>query len=322
MTAGSIPGLRIRPLRRVRRKFRREGLEPEPVLRNVLLVVEPFGHEHVHPREHEGEIRSRLDRQVVLRLARSNREPRIDDDEARPGVHRLGKLLHLRVVHVLAEMRADEHETAGVADVGPLGGADLLAERQVEADVARAAALGERRCRDVRRAVGLDRVLEERAAEPMREERDGLGAVPGLDGLHLLGDVGERLVPGDLRPDVLAAPPAPDERGLQPVVVEVRADASGAPGTQAAAAQGVVRVALDLPELPVLDVGNRAALPEADVAEGRDLADALDGRPFAGGAARQPRDASRGRRRGNGRGRDLQEAAAGEGVHAASRFSA
>ena len=264
-------GLRVRPLGRVRRELGGEGLEAEPVLRDVLLVVEPLGHQHVHPGEEEREVGAGLDRQVVLRLAGRDREARVDDDEARARVHRLGELLHLRVVHVLAEVRADEHEAARVPDVGALGRADLLAERQVEADVARAAALREGRRRDVRRAVGLERVLEEGAAEAVREQRDRLRAVLRLDRLHLLGDVAERLVPGHLRPHVLAAPLAADERRLQAIVVEVGADAAGAARAEAAPAQRVVRVALDLPELAVLDVGDRPALPEADVAEGRDL---------------------------------------------------
>jgi hypothetical protein len=46
-------------------------------------------------------------------------------------------------VHVLAEVRAHEDEAPRVADVRALGRADLLAEGQVEADVAGAAALGE-----------------------------------------------------------------------------------------------------------------------------------------------------------------------------------
>ena len=153
----------------------------------------------------------------------------------------------------------------------------------VEPDVARAAALGERRRGDVRRAVGLERVLEEVAADAVREERDGLGAVLRLDRLHLLGDVAERLVPRHDGPLVLAAVLAADERGLEAVGVEVRADAAGAARAEAAAAQRVVRVALDLPEPPVPHGGDGAALPEADVAEGRDLAE-----PRLGGGRARP----------------------------------
>ena len=82
---------------------------------------------------------------------------------------------------------------------------------------------------------------------------------------------------------------------LQPVGIEVRADAAGAARAQPAAAQRIVGVALDLPELAVPDVGDRAALPEADVAEGRHRADAgrLAVRRRAGErSGRPPREAA------------------------------
>ena len=50
----------------------------------------------------------------------------------------LREFLHLRVVHVLAEVRADEHQAIGVLDVGGLGRAEAGAEGEREADVARA----------------------------------------------------------------------------------------------------------------------------------------------------------------------------------------
>ena len=148
-------GLRVGPLRRVRRDLGRERVEAEAVRRDVLAVVEPLGHEHVHPGQQQGEVGARLDRQVVLRLARRHREARVDDDDRGAGADRLGELLRLGVVHVLAEVRADQHQAARVADVGPFGRADLLAEGQREADVARPAALGERGRGDVRRAERL-----------------------------------------------------------------------------------------------------------------------------------------------------------------------
>ena len=174
---GSNAGFGVGPLRRARRQLRGEGLEPEPVLRDVLLVVQALGHDDVHPGQQQREVGARLDRQVVLRLAGGDREARIRDDDARAVADGFGELLHLRVVHVLAKMRPDEHQAAAVADVGPLRRAHLLAEGEVEPDVARAAALRERRRRDVRRPVGLQGVLEEGAADAVREERDGLRAV-------------------------------------------------------------------------------------------------------------------------------------------------
>ena len=182
-------GLGVGPLRREGRDLGGEGLEAEAVRGDVVLVVEPLAHEHVHPGEQQREVGPRLDRQVVLRLARRDREARVGDDDRRAAADRVGELLHLRVVHVLAEVRADEDEAAGVLDVGALGRADRLPEGQLEAHVARAAALGEGRGGGVRRAEGLHRVLEERPAEAVAEEGDRLRAVLGLDLQHLLGDV-------------------------------------------------------------------------------------------------------------------------------------
>jgi len=120
-------------------------------------------------------------------------------------------------------------------------------------------------------------VLEERAADAVREERDGLGAVARLDGVHPLGDVAEGLVPRHGRPLVVAAVPAPDERRLQAVGVEVRADAAGAAGAEAAAAERVLGVAFDLPQAAVAHGGDGAAFPETEIAEGRDGANAAPG---------------------------------------------
>ena len=83
---------------------------------------------------------------------------------------------------------------------------------------------------------------------PCENSATASGPYVALIACMLLGDVGERLVPRHLRPHVLAALLAADERRLQPVGVEVRADAAGAARAQAAAAQRVVGVALDLPE--------------------------------------------------------------------------
>jgi len=62
-----------------------------------------------------------------------------------PALHRLRELLHLRVVHVLAQVRADQHQAIGIPDVGRFGRADAGTEGEQEADVARAAALRIRR---------------------------------------------------------------------------------------------------------------------------------------------------------------------------------
>ena len=166
-------------------------------------------------------------------------------------------------------MRADQHQTTGVADVGALGAADTVAKGQVEAHVPRPPALGVGGGGQVGGAIGLEGVLEEGAADTVAEERHGLGTVFRLDLLHLLGDMPQGLVPGDLGPLLLPSLLSSHQRRPQSVGVVVGAQATGAAGAETATAQRVLGVPLDLPQLAALGVGDRPAAPEADVAVGR-----------------------------------------------------
>ena len=234
------------------------------------LVVAAFADEQVHPCQQQRQVGAGLDRQPVLGLARRDREARVDHDHRHAPLDRLGELLHLRVVHVLAQVRADQHQAAGVADVGRLGRADAAAEGQLEADVARAAALRIRRPGVVDDAVALQHVLDEALPEAVVEQRDRLRAVLGLDLAHALGDVAEGLVPAR-RP---STPPCRARRRGQrladAVRVVVRTDGAGAARAQPAVALRILRVALELPQLAVAHVGDAAAAPEAHLAEGGD----------------------------------------------------
>jgi len=169
-----------------------------------------------------------------------------------------------------------------------------------------AAALGERGAGESGAAVALHHVLDEAHADAVVEHGDRLGAVLGLDLLHLLGDEVHRLVPRHRRPLLLAALALAQQRLLQPVGVVVRADGTGAARAQAAAALRVERVADELPQPAVAHVGNSAAAPEAHLAEGRDGLHLAAGP----GGLRQRRDL-----RGNGTGaearrRNLEESPA------------
>ena len=170
------------------------------------------------------------------------------------------------------------HQAASVADVGAFGRPDFLTEGQGEPDVARAAALREGGRGHVGRAERAQRVLQEGAADAVRKERHRFRAILGLDLLQFLGHHVERFVPGDLGPFLLPALLAPDERRLQPVGIHVRADTARATRAQSSSAERVGRVAFDFPELPIPDVRNRPALPEADVAVGGNRPDTRLGR--------------------------------------------
>ena len=280
---GVEPRFLRRPLRRAVLDFGGELVEAVAVLLDERTVVAVFGDEHVAPGEHQREIGAGPDRQPVLRLARRDREARIDDDDGDASLDRLRELLHLRVVHVLAQVLADQGEAVRVRDVDGLGRAEAGAECQREADIAWPAALRERRAGEIDRPPGLERVLDEELANAVVEHRDGLGAVLRLDLVHPLGDVGERLVPGDRGPFLLAARAAADQRLLQAVGVVVRADGTGAARAQPAAALRIARIALELPELPVADMGEPGAAPEAHFTERGGDRDGAGGR--VGGAS-------------------------------------
>jgi hypothetical protein len=158
-------------------------------------------------------------------------------------------------------------------------------------------------------------VLDEAPVRAVVPHRDRLRAVFGGDLLHLLRDVGERLVPRDGRPLLLAALAAADEGPLQPVEVVVRSDRGSAARAEAAAAHRVERIALALPELAIADMGNEAAPPEAHFAVGGDRLDHSRRRLVALGERRDSGDLATdgaGAARGGG---DLEETPAGEMFH-------
>jgi hypothetical protein len=127
-------------------------------------------------------------------------------------------------------------------DVGALGRRDLLAESELEADVARAAALGVGRRDEIRRAVRLEGVLEEVAADAVAEKNaTASGPCSAAIFRSFSAMKVERLVPGHLDPLVLAAILAPQQRRAQAVGVVVRADAAGATRTEPAARQRIDR---------------------------------------------------------------------------------
>ena len=279
------------------------------------LVVAALADEQVHPRQQQRQIGAGLDRQPVLGLAGGDGEARVDHDHRHAPLDRLGKLLHLRVVHVLAQVRADQHQAVGALDVGRLGRADAAAEGQLEADVARAAALRIRRPGVVDDAVALQHVLDETLPEAVVEQRDRLRTVLGLDLGHTLGDVAEGHVPADGLPLLLAALADAQQRLADAVRVVVRTDGAGAARAQPAVALRVLRIALELPQLAVAHVGDATAAPEAHLAESGNGRHRAGRRRRGLGQAlhRRPLRAHRGGAEGGGGNR--QEATAGEVWH-------
>ena len=278
-------------------------------------IVAALGYQHVHPPEQQREIGAGRNRQPVFRLARGHREARIDDNDRDAPLDCVGEFLHLRVVHVLAQVRSDQHETIGVLDVGRLRRAEAGAERQRETDVARTSALRVRGAGEVDRAPALQHVLEEALADPVRDGGDRFRAVLRLDLLHPVGDVDESFVPGHRRPLLLATLAAADQRLLQPIRVVVRADGAGSARAEPAAALRVLRVAFELPQLAVADVRDSAAAPETHFAESGYGRDALGRRVGGVGDAGKRLPLRRCGNAGERRGGDFQKAPAGDVFH-------
>ncbi len=292
-----------------------ELVEAMTVLLDECPVVTAFRDEYVHPREQQREVGAGPDRQPVLRLARGDGEARVDNDDGDAPLDRAGEFLHLRVVHVLAQVRSDQDQTIGVLDVGRLGRAQAGAEGQHESDIARAAALRVRRTGEIDRTPALQHVLEEALANPVRDGGDRFRAVLRLDLLHPVGDVDEGLVPRHRCPFLLAALPAADQRLLQAIRIVMRADGAGAARAQPAAALRILRVAFELPQLAVANVGDSTAAPETHVAVRGDRRDTL-GRSVGGTRdAGKRRELCRSGGSGERRGGDLEEASAGQVFH-------
>src|SRR5665213_1540990 len=155
------PCLGIRPLRRARLNRGNKLLKAEAVLVDVFLVVELLRDNYVHPREDESHVCSRLDRKVILRLAGGDGEPWIGNDDRGSTPNGAGKLLHLRVVHVLANMRADEHDASRIFNVSTFDAFDVISVGQCEAYIAWSAALRKRWRRDIVRSICPQGVFEE-----------------------------------------------------------------------------------------------------------------------------------------------------------------
>jgi hypothetical protein len=197
----------------------------------------------MHPRQQQRHVRARLDGQPVPRLRCRHRKTWIHHDQVRAAADGSGEVLHLRVVHVLAQVTANERQTARMRDVRCLRRAHCEAVREVEPDVPRAATLRVARRRDVRRAVSMEQRLEPATPVTMGEERQRLGAVTGTYLLEASGDLVQRAIPGDRLEHVRTAAADPYERLTQPVRIVQQTCASRAARTETPVRQRVRRVA-------------------------------------------------------------------------------
>ena len=210
-------GFQVNPLRRVVAHVLGQLLEADRVAFEIVCVAQVFADQHVHPRKQQGNIGARLDRQPVFRLARRNREARIDGNQRDVFVDRLGECLHLCVVQVFADVRTQQHDAVRIGHVGALRRARGLAEGQPEANVTGTAALGECGFGMAVRAISAQQMQEMAAAGAMMQHEPSLW--PGVvgDALHLLADEIQSLVPGHFLERLSAIDGHPHQRFLEPV---------------------------------------------------------------------------------------------------------
>ena len=137
-------GLEVDPLRRVLPHVLGELRESVGVALDIVLVVKLLVDQDVHPRQQQCEVGPGLDRQPVVRLGGRYREARVHGNQRGVAVQGLGERLHLCVVQVFADVRAEQNNTARVGHVGTLRRACRFPDCQAEADVAWPTALRER----------------------------------------------------------------------------------------------------------------------------------------------------------------------------------
>ena len=113
----------------------------------------------------------------------------------------------------------------------------------------------------------------------MREKGDGLRPVLPADLFEFARRKVERGIPGDFLEGLLAPlPAAAQKRFLQAVGIVEETRAPGPARTEASPREGMLGIADDLRDPAVLDVRQDAALPEAELAEGRHDPVAVGGR--------------------------------------------
>ena len=254
------------PLGRVARHRRRELLEARRVRLDVRAVVAALADDHVQPGQQQRRVGAGADGQPGLGLGRRRGEARVHHDEVHAARDGLGEVLDLRVVHVLAQVRADEHEAVRARDVEHLGRAGVGAEREIEGHVARAAALGERGRAEVGGAICGQEVLEPGGAGAVVEQRHRLGPVLRAQRVELGRDDRQRLFPRH-RLELVVATRAHAHHGRDQAVGVVHLPyAAHAARAQLAVGQRVPWAAHDLGDAVALRVRLDAALPEAHLA--------------------------------------------------------
>src|SRR6185503_17284399 len=266
---GRHPRDRLGPFRRVLVDVLGELLEAVRVLLAEVVIVEVFLDDHVQEREPERVVGAGANLQPDLRLLRDDRLARIDRDHARLVQQCLADVesclaVGARVRRLVPPVH-DHRRRRAAREI-----ADGQIAHRLDAGVhARMEALREPGLTPVRRA---ERVTETRypadvMAARARAHRDRLGPRLRADLEDLLRDLVERLVPRDALPLAGALRPDAPLRILQAVGVIDELRRRRADRTEVSVIQRAFGIALDLRQLAVLDMHERAATAVAAAAD-------------------------------------------------------
>ncbi len=171
------------PLGRECRDVRRELFEADRPFGDEVPVDKAVADEDVHPGQQQRGVRAGLDGQPVVGLHRRGGEARIHDDQLRAARPSVGEILHHRVAGVLADVRADQDQAAGLVPIHRLVVADGPAEGEERGLFPRAGTERHGWLGRVGRSPRLGQIIHKpEIARRMPKERHGLGAMLVLDG--------------------------------------------------------------------------------------------------------------------------------------------
>ena len=208
-----------------------QGIKPVGVLLNILLIESLLIDDHVDPGKQEGQVGGRTDGQPVLRFTGDCGETRIDGDDGRTFVNGIRHLLHLAVVHILAQVGSQQYQTAGVANIRRFGRAQAGSVGRHKGYFPWSTTLCKGRRSNIDRTHRLQQLPKMISGRTVIEERDALrtiliGYLPEFGSHQIQG-----LLPACLTESLSFLSLHSDQWTLEPVIIKIHSDASGTPRT-------------------------------------------------------------------------------------------
>ena len=266
---GGDPSDRLGPFRRELLHMRGEFGEAVRPLRDEGLVVEFLADDDIEHRQRERIVGAGPDLQPEVRLFGERRAARIDHDGARIVRERLHHIEARLAVRPRQHRVVTPKEDASRRHVAGVIADREIAEGQNRGVDPRMEALGEARLAPIGRA---ERMAETRHPADMMAagagpERDGLGSVLFANCQQALGDLVERVVPGDALPLAGLTFALAPQRIFQPVRVVDEVGRHRPDRAQTAMIERRCAIALDLQQHAIPHMQQYAATAVATAAD-------------------------------------------------------